>query len=78
MTVISCSNISACIFLKIFVMFEYLCMHLFSKTKCIFKYKCMHVFARGYDIYMSIFISLPSTAESTSKCPFVTLILDVK
>ena len=48
----SCSNISACIFLKIFFMFEYKCMHLFSKTKCIFKYKCMHVYhvyARGYD-----------------------------
>ena len=29
-------------------MFEYKCMHLFSKTKCIFKYKCMHVYARGY------------------------------
>ena len=22
-------------------MFEYKCMHLFSKTKCIFEYKCM-------------------------------------
>ena len=29
-------------------MFEYKCMHLFSKTKCIFKYKCMHVNVRGY------------------------------
>ena len=46
--VISCSNISACTFLKIFFMFEYKCMHVFSKTKCIFKYKCMHVYARGY------------------------------
>ena len=24
-------------------MFEYKCMHLFSKTKRIFKYKCMYV-----------------------------------
>ena len=48
--VMSSSNISACIFLKIFVMFEYKCMHVFSKTKCIFKYKCMHVYARGYGI----------------------------
>ena len=46
--IISSSNISACIFLKIFFMFEYKCMHVFSKTKCIFKYKCMHVYARGY------------------------------
>ena len=46
--VISCSNISACIFLKIFFIFEYKCMHLFSKTKCIFKYKCIFVYARGY------------------------------
>ena len=46
--VISCSNISACIFLTIFFMFEYKCMHVFSKTKCIFKYKFMHVYARGY------------------------------
>ena len=29
-------------------MFEYKCMHVFSKTKCIFKYKCMHAYARGY------------------------------
>ena len=29
-------------------MFEYKCVHLFSKTKCIFKYKCMHINARGY------------------------------
>ena len=29
-------------------MFEYMCMHLFLKTKCILKYKCMHVNARGY------------------------------
>ena len=49
--VMSCSNISAyCIFLIIFFMFEYKCMHLFSKTKCIFKYKCMHVYAQGYGI----------------------------
>ena len=47
--VISCSNISACIFLKIFFMFEYKCMHVFWKTKCIFKYKRMHVYVRGYD-----------------------------
>ena len=45
----SCSNISACIFPKIFLMFEYKSMHVFSKTKCIFKYKCMHVYGRGYD-----------------------------
>ena len=42
--VISSSNISACIFLKIFFMFEYKCVHVFSKTKCIFKYKCMHIY----------------------------------
>ena len=40
--VISSSNISACILLKIFFMLEYKCMHVFSKTKC------MHVYARGY------------------------------
>ena len=46
--VISRSNISACLFLKIFFVFEYKCMHLFSKTKCIFKYKCMvYKFMRG-------------------------------
>ena len=49
--VISSLNISACIFLKIFFMFEYKCMHVFSKTMCIFKYKCMHVYARGYGIF---------------------------
>ena len=29
-------------------MFEYKCMHVFSKNKCNFKYKCMHAYARGY------------------------------
>ena len=42
-----CSNISACLLRKILFVFEYKCMHLFSKTKCTFKYKCMHVNARG-------------------------------
>ena len=27
-------------------MFEYKCMHLFSKTKCIFNYKFMHAYAQ--------------------------------
>ena len=33
---------------KMYFMFEYKCMQLFSKTKCIFKYKCMHIIVRGY------------------------------
>ena len=30
-------------------MFEYKCMHLFSKIKCIFKYKCRHINAPPED-----------------------------
>ena len=33
-------------------MYEYKCMHFFSKTKWIFKYKCMHVNARGHGIVL--------------------------
>ena len=57
--VILCSNISASLLLKIFFVFEYKCMHLFSKTKCIFKYKCMHVNARDtvqmYNVRTTVF-----------------------
>ena len=72
--VISCSNISACIFLKIFFMFEYKCMHLFLKTKCTFKYKCMHVYAQGYSTslfslfaFMSKSIKINTSARCVSK-----------
>ena len=50
-------NLEICIFMSNYLsfvyyqghfMFEYKCMHVFSKTKCIFKSKCMHVYVRGY------------------------------
>ena len=41
---------------KFILMFEYKCMHLFSKTKCIFIYKCMHVNAWDTDVICKIYV----------------------
>ena len=43
-------------------MFEYKCMHLFSKTKCTFKYKCIQVNAQGYGICKDVICKQYSVA----------------